>query len=249
MFNLTAVTVVSVTVLSAGAVSLFSTASSNIPQSLESQDGAIAGRVLDADGHPIPGVMVLAEITTGMIRPTPRAWTNKDGDYLIQSLPPGRYKLYSRKDEDGYPHTAFLLYYVGDDIEPTVEVGARQTTPNVILQRGLKAAVLEGIIVDATTNQPLKGAQLTVRRVDRPERFLSTGLFWHVDNDPLKFVEGGFKFLVPSLAFTLQVTAPGYKDWYYKMPGERNQASAILLAPGSTKKLSIALSRSGQRSG
>jgi len=125
-----------------------------------------------------------------------------------------------------------------------VQVSDHHTTPNVIIQRGLKASVLEGIVVDGTTNQPVKAAQLTVRRVDRPERFLSTGLFWHQGDDPLKFVEGGFKFLVPSsLPFTLTVSAPGYDDWYYKESEKQKTPTALILSSDTTMKLRVVLRR------
>lgn len=228
-----AMVIVSITLLATLSL-LASSSLRSVPQNVEFQDGAIVGRVLDAEGHPIIGMTVLAERSDIIIRPTPRAWTNKEGEFAIEGLMPGLYTLNTRKDEDGYPHTAFNFYDEGETVQPAVQVYAHQTTQNVIIQRGLKAAVLEGRVTEVTTNRPIQGAQITVRRVDHPERFLSTGLFWHG-------VDGGFRFLVPSLAFTLKVSAPGYEDWYYRKPGEGNRAGAFLLGSGTTKKLFIAL--------
>jgi hypothetical protein len=199
-----------------------------------STDGGISGRVLDANGQPITQMTIFAEREDIIIRPTPRGWTNKDGEFTIQGLMAGRYRLFSRKDEDGYPHTGFSFYTLGEGAEPLVEVYEHRTTPNVIIKLGPKAAVLVGRVVDSNTKQPLPHANITLRRVDHPERFLSTGLFWHG-------VKGGFRVLVPSLPFTIKVSEPGYQDWYFRRPSERAQASALLLPANSTKSLVVAL--------
>jgi hypothetical protein len=53
--------------------------------------------------------------------------------------------------------------------------------------------------------------------------------------------EGDFKIPVPSLPFTVKVSETGYEDWYYKAAREGSEASALLMAPNSTKKLLVAL--------
>jgi hypothetical protein len=231
-------------IVAVGSSALFSSAhvQRTAPQNVEIQNAGISGRVLDAEGHPIAGLTVLAERTDIVIQPMPRAWTDKNGDFIIQGLEPGPYTLYTRKDEDGYPHTGSSFYDEGPSVELRVQVSTHQITSNVIIQRGSKAAVLQGVIVDATTNRPVQKAQITARQVHLSERFLSTGLFWHEGSDPLKFVPGGFKFPVPSsIAFTLKISAPGYEDWYYKIPGSPELASSLLLASNTTKQLAVRL--------
>lgn len=208
--------------------------SSSTPQDNVSADGEISGRVVDADGQPVSQMTIFAERENMIIRPTPRGFTNQHGEFTIQGLIAGRYRLYSRKEDDGYPHTGFSFYTHGESAEPLVQVYEHRSIRNVIIKLGPKAAVLVGRVVDAATNQPLSHATITLRRVDQPKRFLSTGLF-------LQGVQGGFKVLVPSLSFTVKVSEPGYEDWYYKRSSERGQASALLLAPNSTKSLTIAL--------
>jgi hypothetical protein len=205
-----------------------------MPQNSVPARGGISGRVLDANGHPIGDAMVLADRPDIVIRPAPMGWTNKDGEFIIEDLMPGSYSLHGSKQEEGYPRTEFNFYDPNESGGLKVEVYERQTTQKVIIQLGPKAAVLVGQVVDASTSQPLRHANITVRRVDHPERFLSTGLFWHG-------VEGGFRLLVPSSPFTLKVSEPGYQDWYYRRSGERGQASALLLAPNNTKSLKVAL--------
>jgi hypothetical protein len=178
--------------------------------------------------------MVLAERTDIIIRPTPMAWSNKNGEFIIDGLIPGLYSLHGSKQEEGYPRTEFNFYDRSENADLKVEIYEQQTTQKVIIQLGPKAAVLVGRVVDASTNQPLHHADITLRRVDQPERFLRTGL-------TLPIEKGEFKLLVPSLPFTVKVSEDGYEDWYYRVPGEGKQASTLLLAPDSTKSLLVSL--------
>lgn len=91
-------------------------------------------------------------------------------------------------------------------------------------------------MIDALSKEPLKHADITVRRVDLPDRFLRTGLSLPVEL-------GEFKLLVPSVPFSVKVTEAGYEDWYYKSSNDGQTTSSLLLEPNSTKHLLIALQR------
>jgi hypothetical protein len=197
--------------------------------------GTISGRVLDADGRPVEKVIVTAENHAFPARVLPRAETNREGEFTIVGLTPGRYQLYTRKEEDGYPRTEFNLYDVGlPNSEVTVSPG--QTAPGIVVRLGPKAALLTGQVIDAVSKEPLRHADITVRRVDLPDRFLRTGLYLPVEL-------GEFKLLVPSVAFTVTVTETGYEDWYYQSDNEGSKTSSLLLEPNTTKHLLIALHR------
>jgi hypothetical protein len=198
--------------------------------------GTISGRVLDADGRPVENVIVTAENTAHPARNLPRSETNRDGEFTIARLTPGQYELYTHKEEDNYPRTAFNLYDVGRPT-PRVTVYSRQTAQGITVWLGPKAALLTGQVIDAATQEPLKHADITVRRVDLPDRFLRTGLSLPVEL-------GEFKLLVPSVAFTLKVTEAGYEDWYYNSDDEGQKTSSLLLEPNTTKHLIIALHHS-----
>jgi hypothetical protein len=197
--------------------------------------GTVSGRVLDADGLPVENVIVTAENTAVPARNLPRAETNRDGEFTIAGLTPGRYELYTKKEEDGYPRTEFNLYNVGIP-NPEVTVYSRQTARGIIVRLGPKAALLTGQVIDAVTKEPLKHADITVRRTDLPDRFLRTGLSLPVEL-------GEFKLLVPSVTFTVKVTETGYKDWYFKSGDEGQKTSSLVLEPNTTKHLLIALQR------
>lgn len=56
------------------------------------QGGAIAGRVVDTDGEPLPGATV--ELRRGPASPEPRLEvTDLEGRYRISGLPPGTYSV------------------------------------------------------------------------------------------------------------------------------------------------------------
>jgi carboxypeptidase family protein len=197
--------------------------------------GTVSGRVLDADGRPVEKVIVTVENQALPARLLPRAETNRDGEFTIAGLTPGRYELYTKKEEDGYPRTEFNLYDLGLP-NPEVTVSSRQTVQGIIVRLGPKAALLTGQVIDAVTREPLRHADITVRRVDLPDRFLRTGLSLPVEL-------GEFKLLVPSVAFTVKVTETGYEDWYYKSVDDGQKTSSLLLEPNTTKHLLIALQR------
>jgi len=197
--------------------------------------GTVSGRVLDANGRPVENVIVKAENTALLARNLPRSETNGDGEFTIAGLTPGRYELYTQKEEDGYPRTEFNFYDAGLPNRDVI-VYSRQTAEGITLQLGPKAALLTGQVIDAITREPLKHADITVRRVDLPDRFLRTGLSLPVEL-------GEFKLLVPSVAFTVKVTETGYEDWYYKTGDEGQKTSSLLLQPDTVKHLLIPLHR------
>ncbi len=201
--------------------------------------GTVSGRVLDAGGLPVENVIVTAENLALPVRNLPRAETNRDGEFTIAGLTPGRYELFTKKEDDGYPRTEFNLYEVGPP-NPQVTVYSQQTAQGITIRLGPKAALLTGQVIDAVTRQPLKHADITVRRVDLPDRFLRTGLSLPVEL-------GEFELLVPSVALTVKVTETGYQDWHYKSGEEGQTTNSLLLEPNTTKHLVVELQRTKRR--
>jgi hypothetical protein len=216
-------------------LSLLQKAGSSIAHSSAQFGGIASGRVLDDHGRPLAGVAVSAELSETVSVSKKFCLTDRRGEFVIQALPPGKYILHTRDEEAGYPRTEFNFYDAGEAADQIVEVRYGQPVQNVVIRLGPKAARLTGRVVDAKTNDPLRGVNITARRVDQPDRFLTTGLFWHG-------VQGGFNFLVPaSLPLTLKITRAGYEDWEYKRPGNSREPGALRLLPGSTKELHVAL--------
>lgn len=113
-------------------------------------------------------------------------------------------------------------------------VTQNQVARDVVLQFGPKASKIEGFIVDATTNQPISKATITLRRVDNPEVYYIIG-----PKEPKE--NGRFKVLVPSVPFTIEVSSPEYETWTYSKNGLNNRSDPLVVNRGIVKKLGIAL--------
>ncbi len=98
-----------------------------------------------------------------------------------------------------------------------------------------KAAKLIGRIVDAATNKRIQNATVTLRHAGSSDNLYSTTVG----------SKGVFEILAPTVPFTIEVSAPGYKKWRYKEAGSTSQTDALHLAPTDTKKINILLNRIG----
>ena len=63
-----------------------------VPTSASAQEGAIAGRVLDVAGDPLPGVTV--EVLGSAQGETWLEVTDREGRYRVDDLPPGAYAVW-----------------------------------------------------------------------------------------------------------------------------------------------------------
>ncbi|MEZ5316874.1 MAG: carboxypeptidase-like regulatory domain-containing protein [Vicinamibacterales bacterium] len=92
--------------------------------SLQDQTGAIAGRVTERDGRPLPGVSIT--VTSATLRPgfAPRVVTSRSGgDFRVDGLPPGTYRA------------AATLVIFETVVNERIDVAAgRTTTWNVVLE-------------------------------------------------------------------------------------------------------------------
>lgn len=196
-------------------------------QAVTQSSGVITGRVFSADGQPVSAVSVYAEksdVTFGRLLMFP---TNDEGEFSIPNLTPGTYKVSAAKEDEGFPPTDSPFYSAGFVETPRVNVYEGQTTLDVTVYLGAKAAKLTGRILDATTNKPIKqlqGVQIALRRVDNPD------LSYTFAAD----LEGEFSILVPPVPCEIEVSAPGYGQW-------NNGRKAIHLTPSATKEVSIHL--------
>jgi Carboxypeptidase regulatory-like domain len=197
----------------------------HIHQGVASHSGAIEGRVLDANGQVVSEAEVhvlKSDFTSGKI---PTVYTDKEGKFLIKGLASGIYTISVGKEEEGYVHMSSPFFSAGLITAPQVNVNEHQTTTDVVVHLGPKAAKLIGRVVDVSTNRPvnnLQNVQITLRRVDYPDYSYSTGLG----------LDSEFNILVPSVPVMIEVSASGY---------EKKHLSPLQLKQGEVKRLDISL--------
>ena len=193
-------------------------------QSAPPTAGVITGRVLTPEGQPVPGARVSATNNKQVGR-LPTSLTDEQGTFSITGLAPGTYELEAEKEEDDYPSTGNVFYTGGLLEVPHVTIAEGQTSHDVTVRLGPKAARVEGRILDAARNLPVRnsqGIQLRLSREDGPQYSYATG------SDS----EGNFSILVPEEPFTIEVSAPGYK---------KHRSGPLRFTKGQLKRLDIPL--------
>lgn len=189
----------------------------------------IAGHVLNNNGQAISAATVYAESSSITLGKLPIATSDDQGSFLIELPAAGTYKVYASKEAEGYADTGSLFHSAGFLSIPEVKVSQGEKVQGIVVQMGPKAARIDGQIMDVRTKHTMKNAQITLSRIESQNYTYSTGTD----------VNGSFNVLVPSAAFKMKVSAPGYDDWFYK--SEDGQDDFIQLSSDTTKRIIVIL--------
>jgi hypothetical protein len=145
--------------------------------------GMVQGRVLTPDGTPVVGATVAVD-SLGV-----EARTGEDGAFRLEDLPPGRWSL--RVGAPGFVERRLIVRVSGAgpvriDVELSrEETGAADST-----------AALGGVVLDGHRMEPVAHALVEVVEADR---------------STLSQEDGSFSMDLRAGAWTLRVTAPGYR--------------------------------------
>jgi len=135
----------------------------------------------------------------------------------------GTYKVYSRKDSDGYPDTSDS-FYADPKREPAkVELTEDHPSASATVSLGDKAAVVAGHVVDADNRTPLK-AKLVFMDDD--------------GNSHSVLVTGKYRTLIPAgkdITLMVMVMSPNY--------GSQAPVPALRLSSGQEMDMDIPLSK------
>lgn len=197
-------------------------------QTKEQPLGNIKGAVTDENGNPVSKSTVYAipqDVSLDSI--TPRSTTtNESGEFDFRGgFALGTYKLYSKKDAEGYPDRSDSFYADPKLEVPKVELTEDHPSATATVDLGEKAAVLVGRVVDATTGAPLK-AKLVFMDED--------------GNSHSVLVTGKYRTLLPAgkdVTLVVMVMSPDY-DSQVPMP-------ALKLSSGQQMDVDIPLSKRG----
>jgi Carboxypeptidase regulatory-like domain len=195
-------------------------------QTKEKTLGEIKGTVTDANGNLVPGATVYVvpqEISFENI--APRSITsNALGEFDFGGgFALGTYKLYAKKESDGYPDPSDT-FYADPKREPlTVELTKDHPSSATTVALLDRAAVLAGRVVDANSGVPLK-AKLVFMDQD--------------GNSHSVMVTGKYRALVPpgkDLTLMVMVTSPDY--------GSQAPVPPLRLVSGQEMDMDIPLSK------
>jgi hypothetical protein len=185
-------------------------------------DCAVEGRVINADGDVISGATVSAELDNAVAMGIQTTVSDENGNFRIPIRQMGNYTVSGSKEEDGYPLTVSGFHQqVSLDQIPKLIFTECKVVSNVVLQLGEKA-----------TGQKIKRATITLRRADNPELIYQTSTN---EANP-----GHFRLAVSTAPFTIEVESQKYEVWTSSNNGVE-RSDPLLVAPGQTKKLKIAL--------
>jgi hypothetical protein len=154
-------------------------------QSPKGPSPEIKGKVVDPDGIPVSAATVYA-VPEGLTLDdaTPRsARTDADGSFDFRGgLQPGTYKLYSRKDADGYLDPFDSFYSDAGNSAVRVVLNQKHPTSTVTVKLGKQAAVISGKVFDTQSGAPLKAY---------------VGLMDEEGNGHSVVVDGDYRLVVP----------------------------------------------------
>jgi hypothetical protein len=197
----------------------------------------IEGRVINAAGEAVAGATVFADLNSDLNGMIATDTSDREGRFSIPISSLGTYTIYGSKEEDGYPLTISGFHQqVRLDQVPKITVSEPKTVTDVVLQLGEKAAILDGDLQDANTNQAIKAATIILRRADNLDALYRTS------SDTAH--PGHFRVVVPlSAPFTVEIESKGYKPWKFR---SQDQDETVALKKGESKHLSVKLRKLAQ---
>lgn len=194
-------------------------------QTKEKTLGEIKETVTDANGNLVPGATVYVvpqEVSFENMAPRSITANAAGGFDFHGDFAPGTYKVYAKKESDGYPDPSDN-FYADTKREPlTVELTKEHPSSTTTVAMLDRAAVLAGSVVDADSHVPLK-AKLVFMDQD--------------GNSHSIMVTGKYRTLVPpgkDLTLMVMVMSPDY--------GSQAPVPALRLASGQEMDMDIPLS-------
>jgi hypothetical protein len=199
-------------------------------ESKASAVGAIKGRVLNEVIPASEAKVYAAPSDRPLSGRLPFTHTDSQGRFLLNDLAPGKYTVYAGT-KDRIVNPAMLSAFMVADPKSRVriEVLDHQIIGDLELHLEPEPAKLIGQLVDAETGQPVQKAQMLLCREDNPRNCFGTS------------ANGRFELPVPSVGFSIKVSAPGYRTWHYGAHGSEKGSGILKLLPGSNEELVISL--------
>ena len=195
-------------------------------QTRDSPKGKIKGTVTDKDGNLVTAATVyLVPEAISFEELSPRsAKTDSNGEFDFHGVfQLGTYKLYSRKNADGYPDSSDSFYADPKAEVPKAELTEDHPSVTVTVKLGEKAGVLAGRVIDADTGATLK-AKLVFMDED--------------GHDHSVFVNGKYRALLPAEKDVTLMVIVMSPDYHAQLP-----TAALRLDAGQEMQMDIPLAK------
>ncbi len=194
--------------------------------------GAIQGTVVSEQGRPVAGALVYPRAEGAPRRGSQRIVTDKEGNFALEGLMPGLYRVFASAEDQGYQCDG-AIYACPESAYPLVRVESGKVARDVAIRFGPKAARLVGTVVDSATGDVVGDARIEARDAADPSRFISMSLH---------LASSTFNILIPSATdVLLRASAPGYRDWNYGSDRPGNRPAFLRKDAGTTTALLIRL--------
>jgi len=198
--------------------------------------GTVEGVVVDPDNKPIKDASVYADNLSLPSAARPHtALTDAQGHFVVDGVLPGHIVMRAFKEADKYPMISGTFDEpIGEKTNPELEMKVGDDFKGIVIRLGPKAGFLRFRVVDANTNEPIKGITFQMCRGDHPSdrRYCMFGS-----------ARGDSTWFVPAFApISVNVSAPNYGDWSYRDMAAKSPY--IALAPGEDRTLTMKLQAS-----
>jgi hypothetical protein len=201
--------------------------------------GTISGTVLDENGQPFKGVQVctwMRDAPAGSRESRgdcPAATTDQAGRFRIDHVAMGALGVGAIKPEDGY------VAFAGTSVSEVVTLTPDHRSATVVLELGPKAGRLIPSVTDKFTGKPIIDFEVswTIFDSDAPNSSSSGG----------QAIGQGVRGAIvpPEKDCVLEISARGYKNWFYHDPSDPSRPAFIRLQPGEEKELLVELEPQG----
>jgi|HubBroStandDraft_1064217.scaffolds.fasta_scaffold06011_3 hypothetical protein len=190
--------------------------------------GSIVGTVVDEDGKPVLGPEVSYSVWTegGEVKGTSSS-NNPNGEFELTQLPLGKVELNVAAALSGYGLNDASPY------KQTVVLTEANPIARVRVKVGPKPAMLALSVTDRTSGKAIDGFMIRIIK-DSGSFDAGTGYFAPAP-------EGGREVPVSPLSdFLLEVTAKGYKSWFYSNPADPSDPT-LHLESGERKAVQVTM--------
>jgi hypothetical protein len=190
----------------------------------EETTGLINGVVINARGNFVAGAWVMVSCGDGPLGGRiPGTFTDDRGHFAVGSLKLAQCSVTACKKQDDVPCPLFTI--VTHPLQ--VKLTAKIPFVTVKVQLGERGTVITGTVRDAITGEAL-AAIFVLRPLKFPDRAM------------LMPSHASFRiFIAPSTDYNLEVSVPGYKDWFYA--DHHNRPGPLRLTPHAHLNLDVKL--------